>query len=117
MDFAIKEVSLDFSKMRTAAFGLWSKSSKLFSLSSNNAILEFLLEVSAFDFNNTLCRGGPNLIMCNSRRRWVQSILAMHMHWFPLTVASKIFKKLLSTEKGGGLFLDQFLVFYTCYDS
>ncbi|XP_031565571.1 conserved oligomeric Golgi complex subunit 3-like [Actinia tenebrosa] len=44
VDFVIKEVSLDFSKMRTAAFGLWSKSSNLFSLSSNNAILEFLLE-------------------------------------------------------------------------
>ncbi|XP_020896480.1 conserved oligomeric Golgi complex subunit 3 [Exaiptasia diaphana] len=44
VDFAIKEVSLDFSKMKSAAFGLWSKSNKLFSLSSNNAILEFLLE-------------------------------------------------------------------------
>lgn len=55
MDFAIKEVSLDFSKMRTAAFGLWSKSSKLFSLSSNNAILEFLLEVSAVQIDYIPC--------------------------------------------------------------
>ncbi len=45
VDFAVKEVALDFSKMKTAAFGLLSKGTRLLSLSSNNAILEFLLEV------------------------------------------------------------------------
>ncbi|EDO40929.1 predicted protein [Nematostella vectensis] len=44
VDFAVKEVSLDFSKMRTAAYGLWSKSGHIFSLNSSNAILDFLLE-------------------------------------------------------------------------
>eukprot|EP00794_Sanderia_malayensis_P011305 gene11305-12487_t len=44
VDFAVKEVALDFSKMKTAAFGLLSKGTRLLSLSSNNAILEFLLE-------------------------------------------------------------------------
>lgn len=46
VDFAVKEMSLDFSKMKTAAYGLWSHSNRLFALSSSNAILEFLLEVS-----------------------------------------------------------------------
>ena len=46
VDFAVKEMSLDFSKMRTAAYGLWSHSNRLFALSSSNAILEFLLDVS-----------------------------------------------------------------------
>ncbi|XP_046853016.1 conserved oligomeric Golgi complex subunit 3-like [Xenia sp. Carnegie-2017] len=44
VDFTVRELSLDFSNMRTAAYGLWSKSSSLFSLNSNNALLEFLLE-------------------------------------------------------------------------
>jgi len=44
VDFAVKEVALDFSKMKTAAFGLFSKGTRLLSLSTNNAILEFLLE-------------------------------------------------------------------------
>lgn len=44
VDFAVKEMSLDFSKMRTAAYGLWSHSNRLFALSSSNAILEFLLD-------------------------------------------------------------------------
>lgn len=45
VDFTIKEYSFDFSKVKTAAFGLLEKSSRLFSLSlSNNALLEFLLE-------------------------------------------------------------------------
>ena len=39
-------MSLDFSKMRTAAYGLWSHSNRLFALSSSNALLEFLLDVS-----------------------------------------------------------------------
>ena len=43
MDFTIKEYSLDFSKVKTAAFGLLEKRSRLFTL-SNNALLEFLLE-------------------------------------------------------------------------
>ena len=46
VDFSVKEMSLDFSKMRTAAYGLWSHSNRLFALSSSNAILEFLLDVS-----------------------------------------------------------------------
>ena len=45
MDFAIKEVYLDFAKLKTAAYGLFSKGSQLLSISSNNALLEFLLEV------------------------------------------------------------------------
>ncbi|KAI4484215.1 hypothetical protein M0804_007671 [Polistes exclamans] len=43
VDFTIKEYSLDFSRVKMAAFGLLEKSSKLFTL-SNNALLEFLLE-------------------------------------------------------------------------
>lgn len=43
MDFTVKEYSLDFSKVKTAAFGLLEKRSRLFTL-SNNALLEFLLE-------------------------------------------------------------------------
>ena len=49
VDFAVKEMSLDFSKMRTAAYGLWSHSNRLFALSGNNALLEFLLDVSLLD--------------------------------------------------------------------
>lgn len=44
VDFAIKEVFLDFAKLKTAAYGLLSKGSQLLSISSNNALLEFLLE-------------------------------------------------------------------------
>jgi len=43
LDFTIKEYSLDFSKVKTAAFGLLEKSSRFFIL-SNNALLQFLLE-------------------------------------------------------------------------
>lgn len=43
VDFTIKEYSLDFSRVKMAAFGLLEKSNKLFTL-SNNALLEFLLE-------------------------------------------------------------------------
>ena len=43
MDFTVKEYSLDFSKVKTAAFHLLEKRSRLFTL-SNNALLEFLLE-------------------------------------------------------------------------
>lgn len=39
----MKEYSLDFSKVKIAAFGLLEKRSRLFAL-SNNALLEFLLE-------------------------------------------------------------------------
>lgn len=45
VDFTVRELSLDFSNMKTAAYGLLSKSARLFSLNSNNALLEFLLEV------------------------------------------------------------------------
>ncbi|XP_067011172.1 conserved oligomeric Golgi complex subunit 3 [Anabrus simplex] len=44
VDFTIKEMSLDFSKVKTAAFGLLNKRKRLFSLGTNNALLEFLLE-------------------------------------------------------------------------
>lgn len=44
VDFTIKETSLDFSKVKTAAFGLLQKRKQLFSMGSNNALLEFLLE-------------------------------------------------------------------------
>ncbi|CAB3989375.1 conserved oligomeric Golgi complex subunit 3-like [Paramuricea clavata] len=50
VDFTVRELSLDFSNMRTAAYGLLSKSARLFSLNSNNALLEFLLE------------GGPQVV-------------------------------------------------------
>lgn len=44
VDFTIKETSLDFSKVKTAAFGLLQKRKQLFAMSSNNALLEFLLD-------------------------------------------------------------------------
>jgi len=44
VDFAVKEMSLDFSHVRSAAMGLFQKKSRLFSLSTSNALLEFLLE-------------------------------------------------------------------------
>lgn len=44
VDFAIKEVSLDFTKLRSAAYGLLSKGKQILSLNSNNALLEFLVE-------------------------------------------------------------------------
>lgn len=40
----MKEVALDFSTLRTAAVGLLQKRDRLFSFSSNNAFLEFILE-------------------------------------------------------------------------
>ena len=47
VDFAIKEVALDFTKLRSAAYGLLAKGSQILSVGSNNAILQFLLEVSS----------------------------------------------------------------------
>nr|CAG4649996.1 EOG090X02EM [Sida crystallina] len=44
VDFAVKEMSLDFSSVKTAALGLFQKKSRIFSLSTSNALLEFLLE-------------------------------------------------------------------------
>ena len=44
VDFTLKETSLDFSKVKTAAYGLLQKRKQLFALGSNNAILEFLLD-------------------------------------------------------------------------
>ncbi|KAL0268200.1 UNVERIFIED_CONTAM: hypothetical protein PYX00_010230 [Menopon gallinae] len=44
VDFTIKEMALDFTKVKSAAFSLLQKRNRLFSLSSNNALLEFLLE-------------------------------------------------------------------------
>lgn len=44
VDFTMKETSLDFSKVKTAAYELLQKRKQLFSLGSNNALLEFLLD-------------------------------------------------------------------------
>lgn len=44
VDFTMKETSLDFSKVKTAAYELLQKRKQLFSLGTNNALLEFLLE-------------------------------------------------------------------------
>lgn len=44
VDFTIKETSLDFSKIKTAAFSLLLKRKQLFVMGSNNALLEFLLD-------------------------------------------------------------------------
>lgn len=43
VDFTVKEMSLDFSKVKTAAFGLLQQRGRLLSLSSDNALVEFLL--------------------------------------------------------------------------
>lgn len=44
IDFAIKETSLDFTRIRDAALSLMNNTNRLFSLGSNNALLEFLFE-------------------------------------------------------------------------
>ncbi|KAK3872541.1 hypothetical protein Pcinc_022385 [Petrolisthes cinctipes] len=44
VDACLHETSLDWSKIRTAALGLVQKRGRLFSLSSNNALLEFIVE-------------------------------------------------------------------------
>ncbi|CAH1781599.1 unnamed protein product [Owenia fusiformis] len=44
VDFAVREMSLDFSKFKDAAYGLYSKKSKMFNLDSNNALLQFIFE-------------------------------------------------------------------------
>ncbi|XP_054719988.1 conserved oligomeric Golgi complex subunit 3-like [Uloborus diversus] len=44
IDFAIKETTLDFSKIKVAAYGLLQNRTHLLSLNSSNAILEFLLQ-------------------------------------------------------------------------
>ncbi|PIK55765.1 putative conserved oligomeric Golgi complex subunit 3 [Apostichopus japonicus] len=44
VEFAIKETSLDFSSTRNAAMDFFNKKGRLFSLGSNNSVLEFLLE-------------------------------------------------------------------------
>jgi hypothetical protein len=44
VDFQVKQTSLDFSKVKTAAYELLQKRKQLFALGSNNALLEFLLE-------------------------------------------------------------------------
>lgn len=44
VEFAIKETSLDFTSTKHAAMDLFNKKARLFSLGSNNAVLEFLLE-------------------------------------------------------------------------
>ncbi|KAK9505984.1 hypothetical protein O3M35_009933 [Rhynocoris fuscipes] len=46
VDFTVKEMALDFTKMKNAAYQLLNKRTRLFSLSSSNALLEFLLEGS-----------------------------------------------------------------------
>lgn len=44
VDFISSETTLDFSKVKTAAYELLQKRKQLFSLGTNNALLEFLLE-------------------------------------------------------------------------
>lgn len=44
VDFTMKETSLDFSKVKTAAYELLQKRKQMFALGTNNALLEFLLE-------------------------------------------------------------------------
>ncbi|KAB0801537.1 hypothetical protein PPYR_05891 [Photinus pyralis] len=44
VDFTVKEVGLDFSNIKTAAMGLIQNRNNLFTFSSHNAVLEFLLE-------------------------------------------------------------------------
>lgn len=44
VDFTVKELTLDFSNVRAAAVELINNRSNLFTFSSNNALLEFLLE-------------------------------------------------------------------------
>lgn len=44
VNFSIKEVYLDFTKTRTAAYNLLKKRSRIFSLNSNNSFLEFIFE-------------------------------------------------------------------------
>lgn len=44
VDFVVKETTLDFSNVKNAAYGLIQKPRQIFSLNSNNALLEFLLE-------------------------------------------------------------------------
>ncbi|KAK6618142.1 hypothetical protein RUM44_002592 [Polyplax serrata] len=44
VDFTVKEMSLDFTKVKSAAYSLLQKRNRLFSLGTNNALLEFLLE-------------------------------------------------------------------------
>ncbi|GFR07921.1 conserved oligomeric Golgi complex subunit 3 [Trichonephila clavata] len=46
IDFAIKETTLDFSKIKVAAYGLLQNRTHLLSFNSNNALLEFLLQVN-----------------------------------------------------------------------
>ncbi|KAH3812424.1 hypothetical protein DPMN_140855 [Dreissena polymorpha] len=43
-DFSIRETSLDFSKFKDAAYGLVNRRSQIFSFSSNNALLQFIVE-------------------------------------------------------------------------
>ncbi|CAH1639497.1 unnamed protein product [Spodoptera littoralis] len=44
VDFIVKETTLDFSNVKNAAYGLIQKPRQIFSLNTNNALLEFLLE-------------------------------------------------------------------------
>ena len=45
IEFSVKEMQLDFTKIKDAAFNLMSKSSKMFALDKDNAFLDFLLNV------------------------------------------------------------------------
>ncbi|WAR28731.1 COG3-like protein, partial [Mya arenaria] len=43
-DFSIRETTLDFSKLKDAAYGLMNRKSQIFSLSSSNSLLQFIAE-------------------------------------------------------------------------
>lgn len=44
VDFIVKETTLDFSNVKNAAYGLMQRPRQIFSLNTNNALLEFLLD-------------------------------------------------------------------------
>ncbi|KAL5243393.1 hypothetical protein ACI65C_010803 [Semiaphis heraclei] len=54
VDFTIKELNLDFSKMKNAAWGLFQKHDKMFALNSSNSIIEFLLEGTPVVLENSV---------------------------------------------------------------
>uniref|UniRef100_A0A2S2PWF2 Conserved oligomeric Golgi complex subunit 3 n=1 Tax=Sipha flava TaxID=143950 RepID=A0A2S2PWF2_9HEMI len=54
VDFTIKELNLDFRKMKNAAWGLLQKHDKMFALNSSNSIIEFLLEGTPVVLENSV---------------------------------------------------------------
>ncbi|XP_023604208.1 conserved oligomeric Golgi complex subunit 3 isoform X6 [Myotis lucifugus] len=69
-EFTIKEISLDLKKTRDAAFKILNPMTvpRFFRLNSNNALIEFLLEVSAL--KTMASQGGPKYTL--SQQPWAQ---------------------------------------------